>query len=74
VEIDKLSFNDQSTILQKYAERAKADIHSYRSKSGNVSKIQFDRWKRKTVLIQAEVRRLQKALKKTKLVINVYKR
>jgi hypothetical protein len=64
VEINNLSFNDQSIVLKKYAEQAKVDIHSYRSKSGNVSKTQLDRWKRKTVLLQAEVRRLQKALKK----------
>jgi hypothetical protein len=64
VEMNNLSFNDQTIVLQKYAEQAKADIHSYRSKNGKVSKKQLDKWKRKTVLLQAEVRRLQKALKK----------
>jgi hypothetical protein len=64
VRINNLSFNDQSIVLQKHAEQAKTDIHSYKSKSSKVSKTQLDKWKRKTVLLQAEVRRLQKALKK----------
>jgi hypothetical protein len=60
-----LSFNDQSLVLKENAESALEDIQSYQSKGGKVSKAQLDKWKRKTVLLQAEVRRLQKALKKS---------
>jgi hypothetical protein len=61
--ITNLSFNDQSLLLKEQANNALEDIHSYQSKGGKVSKAQLDKWKRKTVLLQAEVRRLQKALK-----------
>jgi hypothetical protein len=63
-DMKNISFNDQSIILQKYATKVKADIRAYQSKSGKVSKTQLEKWKRKTVLLQNEVRRLQKALKK----------
>lgn len=63
-DISNLSFNDQSLTLAKQASQAIEDIHSYQSKSGKVSKAHLDKWKRKTVLLQAEVRRLQKILKK----------
>jgi hypothetical protein len=62
-EISNLSFNDQSIVLQKYTEQVKGDIRSYQSKNGKISKTHLDKWKRKTVLLQTEVRRLQKALK-----------
>jgi hypothetical protein len=62
--IDNLSFNDQSILLTKHAVQAMTDIRSYQSKGGKVSKAQLDKWKRKTVLLQTEVRRLQKALKR----------
>jgi len=58
-----MSLNDQSLVLQKLAEQSVLDIRSYQSKGGKVSKAQLDKWKRKTVLLQAEVRRLQKAIK-----------
>lgn len=64
-DIGNLSFNDQSLVLKKQAEESMEDIRSYQSKGGKVSKAQLDKWKRKTVLLQAEVRRLQKALKKS---------
>jgi hypothetical protein len=63
--ITNLSFNDQSLLLKERVDNALEDIHSYQSKGGKVSKAQLDKWKRKTVLLQAEVRRLQKALKKS---------
>lgn len=63
-DIRNLSFNDQSILLKQYAESNLEDINTYQSKSGKVSKAQLDKWKRKTVLLQGEVRRLQKALKK----------
>lgn len=62
-DIRNMSLNDQSLVLQKLAEQSVLDIRSYQSKGGKVSKAQLDKWKRKTVLLQAEVRRLQKAIK-----------
>jgi hypothetical protein len=67
-DISNLSFNDQSILLTQHAVQAFADIRSYQSKGGKVSKAQLDKWKRKTVLLQTEVRRLQKALKRAQAI------
>ncbi len=61
-DLSNTSFNDQSLIL---ADKIKHKIGKSKSKpSKKITKAELDKWKRKVVLLQREVKRLHKKLKK----------
>lgn len=61
-EIDHKPFNDQSLIMAETAEKLTSKQDKLSDKNNPVSQKELDRWKRKVVLLQAEVRRLQKVI------------
>ena len=58
-----LSFDDQSFRLSEHAETSSDLLAAAEDTSAQLSPAQFEKWKRKTVLLQSEVRRLQKIIK-----------
>lgn len=63
-DIRNLSFDDQSRTLGRQAEESADLLAAAESDNAKLSPAQFEKWKRKTVLLQAEVRRLQKIIKR----------
>ncbi len=61
-DIRNLSFNDQSLLLAAESKSVMKKLKKPKSRQGKISQADLDKWKRKVVLLQAEVRRLQKAL------------
>ena len=60
-DIRNLSFNDQSLLLAEESKQIRKRLKKpKKAKSGKISQADLDKWKRKVVLLQAEVRRLQK--------------
>ena len=60
-DIRNLSFNDQSLLLAEESKQIRKKLKKPKqTKSGKVSQAELDKWKRKVVLLQAEVRRLQR--------------
>ncbi len=61
-DIRNLSFNDQSLLLAEESKKILRKLKNPKqTKSGKISQAELDKWKRKVVLLQAEVRRLQRA-------------
>ena len=63
-DIRNLSFDDQSRTLGNQAEHSADLLAAAENDNAKLSPAQFEKWKRKTVLLQAEVRRLQKIIKR----------
>ncbi len=61
-DIRNLSFNDQSLLLAEESKNIMKKLKKPKARQGKISQADLDKWKRKVVLLQAEVRRLQKAL------------
>lgn len=61
-DIRNLSFNDQSLLLAEESKQVRKRLKKpKKAKAGKISQADLDKWKRKVVLLQAEVRRLKKA-------------
>jgi hypothetical protein len=63
-DIRNLSFDDQSRMLSNQAEASAHLLAVAESDNAKLSPAQFEKWKRKTVLLQSEVRRLKKMIKR----------
>lgn len=63
-DIRNLSFDDQSRTLSNQAEQSANLLEAAESDNAKLSPAQFEKWKRKTVLLQAEVRRLKKIIQR----------
>ncbi len=63
IDMRNISFNDQSLLLTAQAKKYQANNNKPK-KTGKITKAQLDKWKRKVVLLQAEIRRMKKALNK----------
>lgn len=61
-DIDHKPFNDQSLIMTKAVEQLTQKQSHKTNKNSPVSQQELDRWKRKVVLLQAEVRRMQRLI------------
>ena len=62
-DIRNLSFNDQSLVLEERSKEVRAIAKGELVKSNRrITKAELDKWRRKVVLLQSEVRRLQRAL------------
>lgn len=56
------AFDDQSRLIMSQGEQNAEDVDSALNDPNKISVAQLEKWKKKTVLLQAEIRRLQKML------------
>lgn len=62
-DIRNLSFNDQTLVLEERGKEVHAIAKGELVKSGRkITQAELDKWRRKVVLLQSEVRRLQRAM------------